>query len=106
MPRIGPRRSTRTVVYIQCRILGSIIKCLIDTGANVNLIVVDLLKILNVTIDAPADRNIEGIGTATSLEWVKDIPVTFGRITIDADILVCDKSIMKNQNIILGFLWL
>ena len=103
MPRIRPRRSTRTVVYIQCCILSSIIKCLIDTGANVNLIVVDLLKILNVTIDALADQNIEGIGTATSLGWVKDIPVTFGQITIDADILVCDKSIIKNQDIILDF---
>ena len=61
---------------------------------------------MNVKIDTPADRNIEGIGTATSLGWVKDIPVTFGRITIDADMLVCDKSIMKNQDIILGFPWL
>ena len=104
MPRIGPRQSIRTVVYIQCRILGLIIKCLIDTGANVNLIVVDLLKILNGIIDAPADRNIEGIVTATSLGWVNDISVTFGRITIDADMLVCDKSIMTNQDIILGFL--
>ena len=67
MHRIRLKWCTRTVVYIQWHILGLLLKCLIDTGANVNLIVVDLLKILNVTIDAPADWNIEGIETATSL---------------------------------------
>ena len=62
-----PRTRPRTVVFAQCKVHGVLAKCLIDTEANVNLLVVDLLKILNIKIDAPADRNIEGVDTATSL---------------------------------------
>ena len=96
----------RTVVYTQCRIHGKRIKTLLDTGADVSLIENGLRTELGAKIVAAAKGSIDGIGSATPLGWVHDLPVTFGRVMVEGDMLVCDKAIMKNQDLLLGTPWI
>ena len=79
-----------TAAYVNCSIDGKIFEAIVDTGAGVNIMSEDTMHRLGYFIDEPTKRTVITVNgeSVTPLGRLKDVPITFGDMTICSNFTV------------------